>query len=318
VIPGRLVIVLLVVFTLAACGKRHPPSPGDRVTLNVTTATRYYSIRGETARAIFDSLEQQSPKDDKGRRAGGLTSSSWRLDWVLQDSPAGCRPYPITIALDLVVTLPEHERLNRLPEDLRANWQRLVARIAAHEQRHVEIYLDGAKTMKSRFEAISSKPSCTALQKELDRVWVDQKAATERAQDRFHVEDDARVANDRRPLRAQIDAHQVRLTTIESEIRALDRTRAGLKRQLETARRRMDAVRDEIADAGGSPSTCPGTRRGSRVWSLCERHGSLVEAHNGLVSQHNNVVTRRTTLVGEHDRMLAATNRLREAYNWTW
>jgi predicted secreted Zn-dependent protease len=53
----------------------------------------------------------------------------------------------MTITLNLVVTLPQHDQLNELSQDIRTNWQRFAARVAAHEQRHVDIYLNGAKTM---------------------------------------------------------------------------------------------------------------------------------------------------------------------------
>ena len=283
----RLGIVLLIALALPACGGRLHPSPAaDRVELRIATSTRYYSVHGETTSAIFDYLEKHSPMDDKGRRAGGLTSSSWRLDGNLVDSPGGCGPHRITITLDLVMTLPQHDRLSSLSEEIKANWKRLVARITAHEQRHVDIYLDGAKMMKTRIEAIPSTRSCAELRKEIDRIRVSQKAATDEAQDQFHVEDDERVQNDRKPLRAQIDINRARLTTIESEIRNLDQTVAGLKRQLETAHGRIE--------------------------------NSLVEAYNALVSKHNEAVSHRTKLAGEYDRVLAVTNRLLEAYNWTW
>jgi predicted secreted Zn-dependent protease len=41
--------------------------------------------------------------------------------------------------LHLVVMLPRHETPDDLPADLRGRWERFVARVAAHEQRHVDI-----------------------------------------------------------------------------------------------------------------------------------------------------------------------------------
>jgi predicted secreted Zn-dependent protease len=66
--------------------------------------------------------------------------------------------------LHLVVMLPRHETPDDLPADLRGRWERFVARVAAHEQRHVDIYLKGAKAMKARLEATRTAVSCADLE----------------------------------------------------------------------------------------------------------------------------------------------------------
>ena len=124
-----------------------------------------------------------------------------------------------------LVTLPQHDHLNDLPQDIRTNWQRFAARVAAHEQRHVDIYLEGAKTMKARMEAILRKlSSCSELEKEIHSLSVSQQEKTGRAQDQFHAEDEAKIQNDRKPLEDLIDLNRARLVVIESEIRGLDQT----------------------------------------------------------------------------------------------
>jgi predicted secreted Zn-dependent protease len=56
-----------------------------------------------------------------------------------------------------------------LPADLRGRWERFVARVAAHEQRHVDIYLEGAKAVKARLEATRTAVSCAEdLEKAID------------------------------------------------------------------------------------------------------------------------------------------------------
>jgi chromosome segregation ATPase len=224
----------------------------------------------------------------------------------------------MTIALDLVVTLPRHELPNDLSRNIRANWQRFVASVAAHEQRHVDIYLNGAKTMKTRMEAIlTNSASCSELERVVRSIWTSQQAETERVQDEFHIEAEAKTQNDRKPLQVQIDANRTRLMAINSEIRGLDQTLDDLKRQRNTTHARIDAVKAEIAKSGASPPNCSQSRLTTSIQALCQQYNALVVAYNALADQHNGAVSRRNNLADEHNRVVAVTNGLIEAYNWT-
>ncbi|HYS15454.1 MAG TPA: DUF922 domain-containing protein [Candidatus Binatia bacterium] len=314
-------MALLIALALAACGKHPPALPSAaaaRVELRIRNSTEYYSVRGETASAIFEYFEKNSPTDDKGHRAGGLTSSSWNLAFNGTDGPAGCSPYSITIALNLVITLPRHDHPASLSEDIRTRWQRLVARVAAHEQRHVDIYLDGVKTMKTRMEALRRPRSCSELQKEIADIWTSQKAETDRAQDRFDDEDAARTEVDRKPLRARIDINRARLATVESELRDHEQIVDDLEQQLETTHTRIGTVTVEMGKSDTAPSNCPRARPGDRAWTLCQQYSDLVAAYHALVGPYNGAVARRKALVSEYDQIIAVITGLLEAYNWSW
>src|SRR5437867_12685217 len=268
-------ILLLVV--LSGCASLRPALP-DMVVLKTSTTTRYYSVAGTTSRAIFDRIDGNGLFEKNGQRAVGLASSEWSLAWQgISAHPAGvCTPLPMTITLDVVVTLPRHEQPADLSEDLRAKWERLAARIAAHEQRHVDISLDGAKAMKARMGALLTKrswSSCSEFEKNIHDLWRSQQADTEDAQEEFHVEDKAKIETDRKPLQAQVDVHQARLAVIESQIRTLDLTGEGL-------RNRIDAATAEIAKSGAS---CSQPRATSRAQALCQQYKDAIAAHNTLV-----------------------------------
>jgi len=49
--------------------------------LKTSSSTRYYSVRGTTTGAIFDDIEKNGLFDTKARRAIGLTSGEWSIDW---------------------------------------------------------------------------------------------------------------------------------------------------------------------------------------------------------------------------------------------
>ncbi len=310
------VFVLIVLWGCAGL----PPTPQrEWVMLKTSSSTQYYWVRGTTTGAIFDDIERNGLFDVNARRAVGLTSAKWSIDWKgTETRQVFCSPESMTITLNLVVTLPQHDQLNDLSQDIRTNWQRFAAAVAAHEQRHVDIYLNGAKTMKTRMEAILTKSSsCSELENGIRSIWAGQQAETEKAQDQFHLEDEARFQNDRKPLQGQIDINRTRVTAMNSEIRGLEQTLDDLKRQRDTTHARIDAVKAEMAKSGASPPNCSQSRLTNRIQASCQQYNALVAAYNALVDQYNGVVSRRNNLADEHNRVVAVTNSLIEALNWT-
>src|SRR5215813_4385799 len=150
---------ILGLILLSGCATVVPTPQRERVVLQTTNATRYYPVRGMSTTAIFDELDKNGLVDSGGRRAVGLTSAAWNMDWKgVEARPGVCGQDSMTITLELVVSLPEHKRSTDLPQNIRASWQQFAAGVAAHEQRHIDIYLDGARRMKSRMEAMLTKP----------------------------------------------------------------------------------------------------------------------------------------------------------------
>lgn len=310
------VFVLVVLWGCAGL----PPTPQrEWVILEISRSTQYYSVRGTTTGAIFEHIERNGLFDNQARRAIGLTSVEWNTDWKGTETwPASCSLESMTVVLNVVVTLPQYDQLGDLSQNIRTNWQRFTEGVAAHEQRHVDIYLNGAKTMKTRMEAIPTKSlSCSELENAIRSIWASHQAETERAQNEFHLEDEAKIENDRRPLQGQIDISQTRLTAINSEIRGLDQSLDDLERDRNTTHARIDAAKAELGKSGASLQTCSQSRVTSRIQLLCQQYNMLVAAYNALVDQHNGAGSRRNYLADEHSRVVAVINGLIESLNWT-
>ena len=318
--PVRLLPVLLVVFTILwGCASRAPAPPRERVVLKTNSFTRYYSVQGMTTRVIFAEIEKNGLIDSKAHRAVGLTSADWNMDWKGLEKQRGiCDPRMMTITLDLIVTLPQHKRSSDLPPDLASNWRRFAVGVATHEQRHVDIYLSGAKRVKSRMETILARTaSCAELEKAIRGLWTGQQAEIEKAQDQFHAEEDAKSHDDRKPLQAQIEINQNRLTALGAELKTVDQTLDTLRRKSEATQAEIKTVLAEMSKAGTAPPSCAQSGLSRRIHGLCQQHVALVAAYNTLVEQHNSAVTRRNTVVDEHNRVVTTTNTLVEALNWT-
>ena len=287
---------LLLVF-VAGCASAPPAGPpSSPVTLRTTTATQYYAVHGKTTAEIFEHIDRNGLFEKSGERAIGLTSAEWSLLWQGRDTGGlVCDPPPMTITVVLVVTLPRHGETSELPEAVRTRWEAFATSVAAHEQRHVDIFLEGAQAMKSRMEAaLSRRGSCAEIDKAVRSQWATQQAEIAAAQESFHAEDKARIERDRKPLQTRIDANQARLVTMDAEIKRVDTNRDDLRRQIDATRARLEAARAQPAV-----------------------YNRLVAEHNALIEQHNGAGQRRHTLVEEYNALVRATNGLIEVLNWT-
>jgi predicted secreted Zn-dependent protease len=169
-----------------------PTPQRKRVSLKTSSLIHYYPVRGTTTLAIFDDIDRNGLFDSRAGRAVGLTSADWKMDWQGRETHPGlCGTTSVAITLNLVVILPQHKQLNDVSPDITANWGRFAAGVATHEQRHVDIYLAGARRVRTLMETILAKPaSCAELGSKIRGLWASQQADIERAQDQFQMADE--------------------------------------------------------------------------------------------------------------------------------
>jgi predicted secreted Zn-dependent protease len=262
-------LALLAGAGLCACSGPAPAPPRQPVAVETSVSTRYYPVRGTTTAAIFAAIDANGLVETSGQRALGLTSTEWKLSSGDVDARAVPCVFPsLTVTLHVVVALPRHETPDQLPTDLRERWERFVARVAAHEQRHVDIYLEGATAMKTRLEATRTAVSCADLEKGIDAAWRAEQANIERAQAAFHAADETTTRSEREALQARLDDARARLEPVNAEIRRLDADVADLRRQVDAGRADLVAQHNAVA----------------------ERRGALAEEYNRLVADANGLI----------------------------
>ena len=258
---------------LTACSGPPPAPPRQPAVVETDVSTRYYPVRGTTTSAIFAAIDANGLVETSGQRAVGLTSAEWKLNSGDVDARAVPCIFPsLTVTLHLVVMLPRHDTPDDLPADLRERWERFIARVAAHEQRHVDIYLEGAKAMKARLEATRTAVSCANVEKAIDTAWRAQQVDIDRAQAEFHAEDETRARTERDALQARLEGTRAQLEPVAAEVRRLDAELADLRRHVDAGR--ADLVAQHNALAG---------RRGA----LAEEYNRLVADANGLIDALN-------------------------------
>jgi predicted secreted Zn-dependent protease len=266
-------VALLVGPGLTACSSPSPAPSQQPVVVETSVSTTYYSVRGTTTAAIFTAIDGNGLVETSGQRAVGMTSVDWKLTSGDVDARAVPCVFPsLTVRLQVKVTLPRHETADDLSADLRDRWERFVARVAAHEQRHVDIYMEGAKAMKERLEASRTAVSCADVEKAIDETWRAEQAEIERAQKEFHASDETTARSERDALQARLDGTRAQLDPVDAEIRRLDAEIVELRRQADAGR----------ADVVAQHNALAGQRR-----TLAEEHNRLVADANGLIDALN-------------------------------
>jgi predicted secreted Zn-dependent protease len=330
-------LVGLFAFLIAACGGDNEPTPptatgpsgtvalttpaavdGSNVELATTLATTYYLVSGTTTEEIFASIEENGPADNVGQQGSGLTSVDWEYKWTGDVGPSGaCSIRNLTITADITVELPQHSDEASLSEAIRSNFQTYAAGVAEHEQRHVDIYLEGAEDIKAAMEAISSEVNCDLLEARIDRIWNDEQTRINGLQETFHNEENARLAASRGPLEQQIDVNRDRLEDLQDEISVIDLDIGRLKSEIAVFDNEVASIDAQIKQINDQfPDDLPPTIR-DRLAQLIEQSNDLIFTYNQKVEEHNAAITARNALSDQYDNLLFETNQLVDQYNWT-
>jgi predicted secreted Zn-dependent protease len=291
----------------------------DPVVLKVERSTEYYDVRGVTSDEILEYLETHSLTDVQGRRLAGSTQSSWRLEWSALPGSASCYLQRLSILLKLIVTLPRHESVDSLPDEARANWDRLVTHIAAHEQRHVDIELESARKLERQIRDLPTASSCGELRFAIDAASKTRRAEARKAHQQFHIDDAARRRAEQEPIQALIDMNRGKLAIVESEIWGLDRILAHLGRQRTAAQSDLQAVETEIGAADALRVRCASQDSGGgSTETVCGRRAGLTAANNALALEQDEAVSRKARFQGESKELRSRIESLVEKYKFTW
>ena len=188
---------------IGACSQAPEAPPEVSVVLITPQATvSYYPVTGLTTDAIFTSMATAGPKLSDGTRVEGRFSPNPKASWEISsgNSPH-CSLKSLSINFASEIVLPQH--IGGLTPDLAVKWALYAAGIRAHEQRHLDIYLEAAQSLKIALLAVPAQEfdrDCAKLGAALNSVLAAARVAYDAKQEQFHTEDDARQAAIRVPL----------------------------------------------------------------------------------------------------------------------
>lgn len=285
------------------------------IDLDTSLETTYYNVEGETTESIFNHIERNGPTDGKGKRGGGLTSVVWGYEWQGGADSGVCAISSMTIQADMVVTLPEHLAVGLLPLEIRDDWDAYAESVAVHEQTHVDIYDDGARTIRERMLAIGPVADCDQLEAEIEIVWSDAQALINDRQAVFHQQEFDRLAQQRQPLAAQIDANRAEINSLQVQIGGLDAEITELRADITALIVEISDVDQEIKAVNDSSE--PQADKQAKLVVLIQQRNALQARHNEAVDEHNDALAQRELLVAGRDGLIDETNALVDEFNWT-
>jgi predicted secreted Zn-dependent protease len=291
--------------------------PEERIRVEVTTGRQTYPVFGDTAEEIFAYIEANGPVDDKGQRKSGVTHYKARLEWTSRRDQRACMIGSMTIHVDLQVTLPALDPSSRLPAALRPKWNDFAEDVRVHEQRHVDIYLDGAGEIKERMLAIQPATGCSQLEVAVNSTWDGQQAIIDDAQERFDEDESIRIEGTRAPLKSRIDANRARLdgllaqlNGLQSSLNTLSSQISPLKALLDDLKARMKAIEDS------APGASVPSEQFKDYESIVTQYNNLLPSFNALIGQYNSQAEQYDNLAKEAEALRNQTNQLVEQYNW--
>ena len=290
----------------------------ERVNVSLSRSSQTYQVSGSTPDELLSYIENYGPVDDKGQRASGVTHYTSRLDWRSNGDQPACAIASMTIYVDLQVVLPALDSTANPSLGVRASWTQFANGVAAHEQRHVDIYTAGADGMKERMLAIQPTGGCSALESQVNNIWTGQQQAIDAEQELFHQDERRRVDAARAPLKVRIDANRAQLDSYNAQIDGLDASLntltgqlAPLKSLLDSLSAQLEAIEDRYQGQALPADVFP------HYELLRNQYNNLIPGYNALIDQYNTLSQRRSALVSQAQALEDQTSVLVDQYNWT-
>jgi predicted secreted Zn-dependent protease len=133
-----------------------------------TTKYTYYSIAGDSAVEIYNSMIKKGPKVN-GAKAYAATSATTTQDGKLLQG-SSCHVEEYRLKLDFVIKLPKIKNEKVLPASDRKRWQQFSTFLKAHEETHRKIWLDCAADLERQVKSIKAK-SCSDADRKATQLW---------------------------------------------------------------------------------------------------------------------------------------------------
>ena len=300
-----------------------PESATRGLSLSLTSEREdvYYPVFGTETHDIFEAIKANGPvsgEETEGHFTAGLAEYEATLQTQTRMSQGTCVIESGTVAVGFVVTLPRHEQYDSLSEELQVRWDGYERRVAAHEQRHVDIFRGVIDEVTVEIDELSGRfADCDALEAETNAAW-DTAFERDRAlQAGFHQEV-ARLSLDARgPIEDAIDANEARLDDLKTRLEGWSVESADLGAQVDA----MDAdiavlvARLDEIEVAYPDLVLPEPLFGEYE-ALSGDAQTLIEARNNLASQHGDLVEAFNAATDEFNAINAANNELIEELNW--
>ncbi|HSP25185.1 MAG TPA: DUF922 domain-containing protein, partial [Saliniramus sp.] len=152
----------------------------------VTQRTTYFAVKGSTLEELDRDLNRSGPYvAETGLRHPGATEVKFDGEITYKRVDGGCRVDQTNLSLTLNMTLPRWTPPKRVAPETVLVWRTLEEDIRRHENRHADIAKEWLKRMEMAIRNLRAKPSCAAMEADVNNVTQRYLASHERAQIEF-------------------------------------------------------------------------------------------------------------------------------------
>lgn len=131
----------------------------------VDTKTEYYSVDGETAKAIR--------KDMNAKRSGKFDAyTSWGINWHFywDNQPTACTLTQVNTKVAVKFTLPQLATDSVADEDAKQRWDSYYTALVTHENGHRDLGIAAATAIEKALLAMGSRNNCKILEKDANSL----------------------------------------------------------------------------------------------------------------------------------------------------
>ena len=158
----------------------------------IVSDVRYktYTVRGQTAGEIWRDIGRKGPHQrHRGLYAQALSEIRYGWSVTYQRKSGSCRVDDAEINVNVLITLPKWAGEKRGRARLRKAWQRYLAKVRRHEEKHKTIAFETAKVVDREFKKAPQYRTCNALKFYLEKTTDRVLARERRRQDHFDKTD---------------------------------------------------------------------------------------------------------------------------------
>jgi len=171
----------LLLLTGLACASSVRASAGDVVQVR----TNFYAVKGETARELRRSLDDNRPQGQSGPHDAETT---WRVEWKsnVENRNGHCELSLFDTKTVVTITLPSWTPTTNAAPELKHFWQVYYVALLAHEWGHAQMALTVPAEMQNRVHEVLPRANC----EEYKRLITEQARAVQRDAERRQKEYD--------------------------------------------------------------------------------------------------------------------------------
>ena len=161
----------------------------------VTTKYTYYTVKGKSARTLYQQMVRRGPHVSGERALASTTMRPRQSGEVVGRSTCRVRNYRLN--LDFTIRLPKVGSEASLSPRLRKSWRAFSSFVKRHEQRHRAIWIGCGTRIETKIRKLRTK-HCSKFDRLVDRIIETELTRCKKKHDAFDAAEQRRLA--RHPL----------------------------------------------------------------------------------------------------------------------